>query len=115
MEHHSIDLVPDPRGYGAPELVHRQSGISLGKGTIPLFDAARALLAHGLADPDDNLATYRRGMLCCTARVGWAAKRTVAETNGPRITRYVPFNAQPRLSTERARLPALSGMLEGRL
>jgi hypothetical protein len=61
----------------------------------PFCDAARALLAAGLADPGDTLAMRHAGSEhdALRARVGVAAKLTVDETAGngtPRFVRHRP-------------------------
>ena len=95
--HHRIDIESayriDPRtgkgaGHGNAHMFHE--GELIGESRQPAFDAARYLLAKGLALPSDMLTTYRDGKPCLFTTVGRAAKLTIRETgkSGPRIVAY---------------------------
>ena len=95
--HHRIDLESayriDPHtgkgaGHGKARMFHE--GELIGESRQPAFDAARYLLAKGLALPSDKLATYRDGKPCLFTTVGRAAKLAVRETgkSGPQIAAY---------------------------
>jgi len=96
---HRIDLDPayrvDCRGRwsGHGMAVMNYEGRGIGESKQPLYDAARYLLAHGLALPSDLIGTYREGALCLRSTVGRAAKLTIVEDSrtGPRIVAYRPF------------------------
>ncbi len=94
---HRIDLESayriDPRtgegvGHGKARMFHE--GEFIGESRQPAFDAARHLLAKGLALPSDMLTTYRDGKPCLFTTVGRAAKLAIRETgkSGPRIVAY---------------------------
>jgi hypothetical protein len=70
-------------------------GAFIGESRQPAFDAARYLLAKGLALPSDKLTTYRDGKPCLFATVGRAAKLTVRENDkgGIGIVTFRPFEA----------------------
>lgn len=75
-------------GHGKARMFHE--GELIGESRQPAFDAARYLLAKGLALPSDMLTTYRDGKPCLFTTVGRAAKLSVRETgkSGPRIIAY---------------------------
>jgi hypothetical protein len=77
----------------------------------PAFDAARHLLAKGLALPSDRLTTYRNGKACIYTTVGRAARLTVKETgkSGPRVVAYRGEEDQERLTALRGLRPATPG------
>ena len=81
-----IDL--KPVGKGKAEMF--VNGENIGVSSEPLFAAARWLLAHDLAKPDDKLGTYRGELLCMSAPVGIAANMTIAEDSrgGMRFTKW---------------------------
>ncbi len=95
--HHRIDLESAYRfdsrrgegaGHGKARMFHE--GELIGESRQPAFDAARYLLAKGLALPSDMLTTYRDGKPCLYTTVGRAAKLAIRETgkSGPRIAAY---------------------------
>jgi hypothetical protein len=68
----------------------------------PFFDAARALLAAGLADPSDTLVMRHAGSAhdALRARVGVAAKLMVREETTDGKPRFVPWTPHPRASPD---------------
>jgi hypothetical protein len=66
------------------------AGKEIGVSSEPLFDAARYLLAHGLAGRQDMIVTFRDGGRCMAGNVGKAARLTVVETPsfGPAVRQY---------------------------
>ena len=81
-----IDLKPAARGKAEMYF----NGENIGVSSEPLFAAARWLLAHERAKPDDTLGTYRGELLCMSAPVGIAANLTIAEDSrgGMRFTKW---------------------------
>lgn len=60
-------------------------------------DAARELLRLGAAKPEDRIVTFRGGMACMTAGVGWLAAREVGmNTGGTPIFRKRKLSGGPR-------------------
>lgn len=85
MKTHRIDLLP-ARSDRA-KMVY--AGRDLGLSRQSLFDAARKLLADGLAEPDDRIETWRGDTKCLSGPVWAAAKISVSETGfGPKFVRY---------------------------
>ena len=74
-------------------------GEFIGESRQPAFDAARVLLARGLALPCDRLTTFRSDRPCLLTTVGRGAKLTVEEDgkSGLRIRAYRPL--PPTLGT----------------
>lgn len=62
-------------------------GREIGIWKDPECSAARHLLEHGLAAPDDMLATNR----VLRGSVGWFAQHRVDESGTPRFARWKPF------------------------
>ncbi|OAI31087.1 hypothetical protein A1351_22100 [Methylosinus sp. R-45379] len=96
---HRIDLEPayrvdaNGRSAGHGKAFMFFEGECIGESHQPAFDAARYLLAKGLALPSDRLTTYRNGKPCLFTVVGRAAKLTVREdvNGGLTIAAYRPF------------------------
>lgn len=92
---HLIELTLVNRGYQAAYL-----GEVIGKWRVPECSAARWLLEHGYAQPSDILiTTWERGARSMSGKVGWFAKRTIAESEkaGPRWSKFHP---DPRFSDQ---------------
>ena len=87
---HNIDIAPFTRDlfkvfYGQLELKTTRT---------PMCDAARYLLASGLAKPEDRLVSTMLGAPSMTGNVGWLAKHTVVEgEDRPRFVKWRPFPA----------------------
>lgn len=83
--YHRIDLEPAFRQSangtfsGQGKAIMTYEGRCIGKSRQPLYAAARYLLAHDLAAPEDFVMTCRDGVVSMTANVGWAASKTVQE------------------------------------
>lgn len=92
MKLHKIALTAGPRPGTA---AMRCGDVELGVSRQPLYDAARALLAAGLADPEDRIETWRgeNRSMCTYSTVREAAKWTVIENSagGLRRTLWQPF------------------------
>lgn len=85
MSVHRIDLAPSRHD----RAVMMYDGQPIGESRQPLFSAARFLLARGLSQPDDLVATYRGAVMCLRAPVRMAAKLRVMETaSGPKFWLY---------------------------
>ncbi len=65
----------------------------IGEFRVPECDAARYLLAHGLAARDDVLTISRNGSAAMIGGVGWLADKTVleGEKDSPRFAKWRPF------------------------
>jgi hypothetical protein len=71
-------------------------GTDIGSSRQPIYDAARYLLANGLALPSDRITTYQDGRPCMLSIVGRAAKLTVQENDNGGLTlcAYRPFKKE---------------------
>ena len=89
----------------------RLGGAVLCVSETPLLDAARALLARGIARPDDTIVMRHAGsdVDAIRARVGVAADLTISDPAGGRRTalrRWEEFaRARPRIARTPSRLP----------
>ena len=90
---HRIDIAPARRGKSGIAYVASFQGEIIGSTPNPIFVAARWLLENGKAAPDDRLTTYCDDKPRFTAKVSWAAARTVreTETQGPHFVKWRPF------------------------
>jgi hypothetical protein len=73
-----IELRAGPRGHGKTPMFYQ--GKFIGSSHSPIYAGARRLLENGLANSDDEVATYRGSTLCQSDKVGELPKWTVEET-----------------------------------
>jgi hypothetical protein len=68
-------------------------GEHIGEYRVPICEAARHLLAKGLAAESDTITTFRDGVPCMTGNVGALAKLTVIENEkvGPIWGKWRPM------------------------
>jgi hypothetical protein len=72
-----IELRAVSLGHGKTPMFYQ--GKVIGSSHSPIYAAARWLLENGLANSDDEVATYRGSTPCQSGKVGELAKRTVEE------------------------------------
>jgi hypothetical protein len=86
-----IELLP-ARNHRTPTIFN---GTEIGCWRVPECAAARWLLAHGYAKPDDQLVTTRNGRPVMRASIRWLATHTVEENDRgrPRWRRWRAFGS----------------------
>ena len=91
-------------GHGKDRMFYE--GVLIGVSRQPEFDAARWLLAEGLALPSDRLTSFRGDTPCIFTTVGRAAKLAVRETgkHGPKIVAYRGEEHKEKLMALRTRM-----------
>ena len=127
MELHRIDLRPElrpqtgtdrdgrrmPRGYGATPMSYR--GEVIGSSDQVIYAAARWLLNHGIAAPEDDIATYCGETLPMSGNIGDLAKWTVEERKrGTPTFRLIPWKPFSRDDIEPPAAEEPSGSPHGR-
>jgi hypothetical protein len=113
MARHSLVVSPTPARPGRFDVrLADSSQFFVESSRVPFCDAARALLAGGLAAPGDLLAMRHAGSThdALKAAVGVAARLTVDETSTPRFAGWKPM--PPRTSEGAASMrPKIEGVL----